>query len=207
MADKLTLQDILDMTPADVAKLTKAELKPIVQQLGHNVRARQQSFREAQKRGENVYSPANVGLEKSGGSIKTKDLNLNQLRNEFKRARDYLADRKTSTVQGAKEYTAETLDAMGFTPETPKEIISEAWDNFHKMQEEFPTITREKLGAERYSKLMQNIGTITETGDTTAGTKEARIAKAARAAYEEATIEEAAELERLKNGLSNAVTI
>ena len=207
MADKMTLQDILDLTPADVDKMTTAELKPIVQQMAHNVRARQQSFREAEARGETVYSPANIGLEKSGGPIKTRGLNLDKLRSEFKRARQYLQEAKTGTVRGARKYEAEMLDSLGFNSATPKEVIKDAWDNFHKMQEDFPSLIREKMGAEKYARLMRNVGTITETGDTKAGSVEQRIADAARAAYEELTREELAEMERLKNGLSKAATV
>lgn len=93
------------------------------------------------------YSPAVKAAQKGGGAkidtppFSTKGKNLNQLRNEFKRIRQFMTD-KTSTTRGFNKYKAETYKRLGgdFGESIQKERAF--WRTYHKYIEAKPNAER-----------------------------------------------------------------
>lgn len=77
-----------------VNSMTEQELKEAITKMGNTINRRLKGF---ERRGE--VSPAVYNLQESGGKISVKGKDVNQLRAEYIRARDFLKA-KTSTQKG-----------------------------------------------------------------------------------------------------------
>ena len=77
-----------------INRMSERELKDVLLKMGNTINRRLKGF---ERRDEE--SPAIYELKKSGGAISVKNKNVNQLRAEYIRARDFL-NTKTSTQKG-----------------------------------------------------------------------------------------------------------
>lgn len=177
----MTLEQALNVTPAELNQMTKAQLKPLVQKLGKTTRGRVQTMKKAEARGETVYSQAKTQLEASGGSIKTKGLNLNQLRSEYKRARQFLTS-KTGSLTGARQIRADILKQFGFDNSATNADIAKAFEALHKLQEDFSAEFMQQMGHDFYKSITGEIGRAIKSGESDTLNN---IANAANKLYEE----------------------
>lgn len=125
-----SVEDILNM---DVSKLTESELRKIT---GRLVSAGNKRVRRMVA--EDEKSPALIALQKSGGMLSTKGKNLNQLRSEFKRAKQFLQS-QTSSLRGFRKVKRDTIKAL-----KGKDIIltDDQWDVFWRSFEELKEIDK-----------------------------------------------------------------
>lgn len=101
----LSVKQILSM---DVAEFNKLGLKDLQKITGRLVSASNKRYRRAKQAG--VESPAFTYVENTG-LFSTKGKNLNQLRAEFVRAKNFL-DAETSTIKGAKKFMSESIKML-----------------------------------------------------------------------------------------------
>lgn len=87
-------------------RMTRAELARATRTLGAVANKR---INRLEKTG--IESPAFESIKQSGGKITTKGKNINQLRAEFARAREFLS-MSTSTVSGAREHFSRLEDFL-----------------------------------------------------------------------------------------------
>lgn len=95
----------MDMTAHEVSKMTEKEMRAAVRSMQKVVGARMSRLSELDHR-----SPAARWMRKHGG-ISTAGKDLNQLRAEFRAARNFL-NAKTSTVRGFKQMASEFTKAL-----------------------------------------------------------------------------------------------
>lgn len=100
------IQRIIDTPYEQWIKYDKDRLKKEVQQLGKLVNSRLRSLKQA-----NLETPASSYMREHGGNITVKNKGINELRAEFKRAKDFL-DTKTGTVSGAREWQRKSLSRI-----------------------------------------------------------------------------------------------
>lgn len=113
----LKIKDILNMDVSDFNKLGKKDLQKIT---GRLVSAANKRYRRATAAG--VTSPAFSYVEKTG-MFSTKGKNINQLRAEFVRAKNFL-EAETSTIKASKQFMKESIEAL------KKEGVDLTEDNF-----------------------------------------------------------------------------
>lgn len=101
----MSVKSILDIPIEDVMKLSKKDLTKATSVLASAANKRYRTLNKLHKN-EAVYSPARESLLKSGGAISVKDKNLNEVRREFVRAKNFL-ESTTSTGRGAKRFMKE----------------------------------------------------------------------------------------------------
>ena len=104
--------ELLNMSSGDVSNLSRSQLAQVVSRIASAANKR---IRGLEKAG--IESPAYKRVLESGGNISTRGKNLNQLRAEFLRAKQFM-DAKTSSVSGYKKVidnTAEKLRDAGVT--------------------------------------------------------------------------------------------
>lgn len=99
----MSVADIMNMDNRTFNKLSASDLRKVV---GRLVSAGNKRIRNLQKGG--YTTPALRGLEKTGGVLSTKGKDLNALRSEYARARNFLAS-KTSTKAGYIDVRNETI--------------------------------------------------------------------------------------------------
>lgn len=105
VAGKSTRQ-LLDIDLKEFLTLTQDQLKQVVSRLAATANKR---LKEFEKRGES--SPAYTKAMKSGGKFKVGGKNLNELRKEYLRAKDYLTS-KTGTRQQFKDIVDRTINTL-----------------------------------------------------------------------------------------------
>lgn len=89
-----SIKDILNMDISEINKLGLKDLRLVVGRLVSAVNKRLRRFEKA-----GINSPAVRSLKDSGGKLSVKDKNLNQLRDEFSRGKNFL-EMETSTRAG-----------------------------------------------------------------------------------------------------------
>ena len=102
--------ELLNMSSEDVSSLTRSQLAQVVSRIASAANKRIRGLQEA-----GIESPAYERVVESGGKFSTKGKNLNQLRSEFLRAKQFM-DAKTSSVKGYKKVinnTAKKLQEAG----------------------------------------------------------------------------------------------
>lgn len=131
-----SISDILNMDIRDFNQLGLSDLRKVVGRLVSAVNKRLRRFEKA-----GVSSPATRALEQSGGVLSTKGKNLNQLRMEFARAKNYL-EMETSSRKGfenVKNRTIETLRARGVN--INPEQLNSLFTVYNKLKDIDPSIT------------------------------------------------------------------
>ena len=98
--------ELLNMSSGDVSNLTRSQLAQVVSRIASAANKRIRGLQEA-----GIESPAYERVVESGGKISTKGKNLNQLRSEFLRAKQFM-DAKTSSVKGYKKVINNTAKKL-----------------------------------------------------------------------------------------------
>lgn len=101
-----SISDILNMDIRDFNKLGLSDLRKVVGRLVSAVNKRVRRFIKS-----GISTPATRSLEKSGGMLSTKDKDLNQLRTEFARGRNFL-EMETSSRKGYEEVQKKTIQTL-----------------------------------------------------------------------------------------------
>ena len=150
----LKIKDILNMDVSDFNKLGKKDLQKVT---GRLVSAANKRYRRATAAG--VTSPAFSYVEKTG-VFSTKGKNINQLRAEFVRAKNFL-EAETSTIKAAKQFMKESIEAL------KKEGVTLTEDNFKDVMKLYESLRKEdKTIMERrlkYSVLQELESYVTES--------------------------------------------
>ena len=102
----MSVSDILAMDNATFNSLTMSELRKVV---GRLVSAGNKRLRSFEKSGEST--PATRYIAKSGGAFSTRGKDLNALRAEYTRAKNFL-QAKTSTKKGWKQTKKEVIEGL-----------------------------------------------------------------------------------------------
>ena len=104
----LSIKDILNMDWSDLNAFTNKELKQITSRL---VSAANKRVRRLEGSSLGTSSMAYQSVERRGRMFSVKGKNVNQVRNEFKLASNFLK-MKTSTVSGWKQYQKDVAKKM-----------------------------------------------------------------------------------------------
>lgn len=143
----MSVQDILNMDNATFNKLTESEMRKVVGRLVSAGNKRIRSFGHA---GES--SPAVRYVEKSGGAFSTRGKDLNALRAEYTRAKNFL-QAKTGTRKGwtkTKRETIEGLRKQGV--EMSEKQFDKVWKAYEDLKELSPEVANRSL---KYSVLKE----------------------------------------------------
>ena len=152
----LSVKDIINMDIGQFNALSLSNLRKVVGRLVSAVNKRLRRFNKA-----GISTPATRALEKSGGVLSTKDKDMQQLRNEFARARNFL-NMETSTQAGFKNVqkrTVETLKERGV--DIKKSELDELFEVWNDLTELDPTVEDSKY---KY-QLMQDIANMPDDMD------------------------------------------
>lgn len=131
-----SISDILNMDIREFNQLGLSDLRKVVGRLVSAVNKRVRRFEKA-----GISTPATRALEKSGGMLSTKGKDLNQLRTEYARARDFL-NMETSSRKGyedVKKKTVETLRARGVDVTTDE--LDDIFEVYGRLKEIDPSVT------------------------------------------------------------------
>ena len=101
-----SISDILNMDIREFNKLGLSDLRKVVGRLVSAVNKRVRRFMKS-----GISTPATRSLEKSGGMLSTKDKDLNQLRTEFARGRNFL-EMETSSRKGYEDVQKKTIQTL-----------------------------------------------------------------------------------------------
>lgn len=129
----LSVKKILSMDVSEFNKLNKKDLQKIT---GRLVSAGNKRLRRAEQAG--VTSPAFAFIRDNGGFFSTKDKNINQLRSEFVRAKNFL-ESETGTIKGAIKFRKESIAALkkeGVTmSEETFDIVMRSYEKLKELDE------------------------------------------------------------------------
>lgn len=98
--------ELLNMSSGDVSNLTRSQLAQVVSRIASAANKRIRGLQEA-----GIETPAYERVTESGGKFSTKGKNLNQLRSEYLRAKQFM-DAKTSSVSGYKKVIDNTAKKL-----------------------------------------------------------------------------------------------
>lgn len=141
----MSVQDILNMDINTFNKLNTSDLRKVV---GRLVSAGNKRLRSFERAGES--SPATRHVAKSGGAFSTKGKDLNALRAEYTRAKNFL-QAKTGTRKGWKQVKKETI--AGFKKhgvEMTESQFNDVWKAYEDLKELSPEVANRGL---KYSVL------------------------------------------------------
>ena len=144
----MNIKDILEYNWDDIRKMKRSELARITSTLSSAANKRIKRFEKADE-----TSPAYAQAMKTG-KFSVAGKNVNQLRAEFTRAKQFLESR-TSTVRQWKvvqKETVNTLSSMGVN--IPKEDVKEVMKLYGKLKSEFPDLV---ASSDIYAPTIQQI--------------------------------------------------
>lgn len=157
----MTLEQVMNLTWDQINKMNIKDLKAVTKIVGDVANKRLQRLEKS----DYVATQALDSLNKSGGKIKTGGKNINQLRGEFNRARNFI-NMKTSKVSTAKRvYKARDTQFFGTKAKNKEELkarkdmsekISELYDKYLELD----PAAKYKIGARGVRDLA--IETVTE---------------------------------------------
>lgn len=131
----MTLQSIIDIDPTHIKNLSRKSLAELTSRL---VSASNKRLRRLEKRGIEIYSPAYKARVKEGSEkaerFSVKGKSYNALQREFAKAKQFLTEKKTSTIAGTLRAQREMEERIGHHFET-KEEANAFWDNVKKLEE------------------------------------------------------------------------
>lgn len=150
-----SIKDILNMAIDTFNKLNVSDLRKVV---GRLVSAGNKRLRSFEKAGES--SPATRHVMKSGGAFSTKGKNLNALRAEFTRAKNFLLA-KTGTRKGWKQVKNETIAGLKkHGVEMTESQFNDVWKAYEELKELSPEVANRGL---KYSVLKDVADMVTDT--------------------------------------------
>lgn len=150
----MSVQDILNMDNATFNKLTVSDMRKVV---GRLVSAGNKRLRSFERAGES--SPATRHVMRSGGAFSTKGKDLNALRAEYVRAKNFL-QAKTGNRKGwakTKRETVEGLRKQGV--EMPENLFDKVWKAYEDLKELSPEVANRGL---KYSVLKDVADMVTD---------------------------------------------
>lgn len=135
-----SIKDILSITPQELNKMDISDLRRTV---GRLVSAGNKRVRRFTNKGES--SPAVEKLMRSGGLLSTAGKNINQLRMEFARARNFLTS-DVSTRRGWERVKKETVNALQkHGVNVGKKDFEIFWKAYENVKEKNPEIANKAL--------------------------------------------------------------
>lgn len=159
----LSIQDIMSMDWNDLNKLSAKEMKQVTSRL---VSAANKRVRRLQKTKLGTSSLAYQTVEKRGRNFSVRGKNVNQVRNEFKIARNFL-NMKTSTVTGWKDYQKDVANRVKSSTgidvsKWSVDLQSKMWKVYRKFEESYGGTFR-KGDSDRIQKMLVEMLDETET--------------------------------------------
>lgn len=169
MTKKKTVKEILDIDITDFRRLTNQQMRGCVQTLADAANKRIKRFARMGEK-----SPAVAGVERTGGRFSTKGKNLNQLRHEFMRAKDFL-ESETGNIKGWRAVKTQTISTIkeeaGFNLDD--ELWDKVWTAYDQLKESNPWVANRQF---RY-KILEKISQIASDRRTTADSIARRLTK------------------------------
>lgn len=136
----MTIQDILNMDIDAFNKLNTSDMRKVV---GRLVSAGNKRLRSFERAGES--SPATRHVAKSGGVFSTKGKDLNALRAEYTRAKNFL-QAKTGTRKGWKQVKNETIQGLKKQGvEMTESQFNDVWTAYEDLKELSPEVANRGL--------------------------------------------------------------
>ena len=133
----MTTSELLNLSSVEISKLKKPQLRKIVQTLASTSNKR---LKRLQQKG--ISTPASRYVNKSG-KFSTKGKNINQLRAEYIRAKNFLQS-KTSTLKGYKQFKKEVqknLSEKGISSDNLEPIFN----IYEKLKDINPSVAEKNL--------------------------------------------------------------
>ena len=154
----LSVQNIINMDINTFNSLNTSDMRKVV---GRLVSAGNKRLRSFERAGES--SPATRYVEKSGGAFSTKGKNLNALRVEFVRAKNFLQSR-TGTRKGWREVKKETIASLKkHGVEFMESQFDDFWKAYEDLKELSPDVANRRL---KYTSLKDIADMVTNTDKT-----------------------------------------
>lgn len=151
----MTVQDILNMDNKTFNSLNTSDMRKVV---GRLVSAGNKRLRSFERAGES--SPATRHVAKSGGAFSTKGKDLNALRAEYTRAKNFL-QAKTGTRKGWKQVKKETIAGLKKQGvEMNEQQFNDVWKAYEDLKELSPEVANRGL---KYSVLKDVADMVTDT--------------------------------------------
>lgn len=151
----MSIQDILNMDIETFNKLNKADLQKVV---GRLVSAGNKRLRSFERAGES--SPATRHVQKSGGKFSTKGKDLNALRAEYTRAKNFMQS-KTGTRKGWKQVKKETIQGLKKQGVNMTESqFDDVWRAYEELKELSPEVANRGM---KYAVLKDVADMVTDT--------------------------------------------
>lgn len=136
----LSVQDIINMDINKFNSLNKSDLQKVV---GRLVSAGNKRLRSFERAGES--SPATRHVSRSGGMFSTKGKDINELRAEFARAKNFMTA-KTGTRAGWKKVKRETIQSLkdrGIN--LSEKQFNDFWNAYEDLKEMNPSVANKGL--------------------------------------------------------------
>ena len=151
----MTVQDILNMDNKTFNSLNTSDMRKVV---GRLVSAGNKRLRSFERTGES--SPATRHVAKSGGAFSTKGKDLNALRAEYTRAKNFL-QAKTGTRKGWKQVKKETIAGLKKQGvKMTEQQFNDVWKAYEDLKELSPEVANRGL---KYSVLKDVVDMVTDT--------------------------------------------
>lgn len=151
----MTIQDILNMDNATFNKLSTSDMRKVV---GRLVSAGNKRLRSFERAGES--SPATRHVEKSGGVFSTRGKDLNALRAEYTRAKNFL-QAKTGTRKGWKQVKNEIIAGLKkHGVKMTEQQFNDVWKAYEELKELSPEVANRGL---KYGVLKDVADMVTDT--------------------------------------------
>lgn len=149
-----SIKDILNIDYDAFNKLNTSDMRKVV---GRLVSAGNKRLRSFERAGES--SPATRHVMSSGGAFSTKGKNLNELRSEFMRAKNFL-ESKTGTRKGWKQVKTETINGLRRNGiDMASSQFDEVWKAYEELKELSPEVANKGL---KYSVLKDVADMVTD---------------------------------------------
>ena len=150
----MTIQDILNMDNKTFNSLNTSDMRKVVGRLVSAGNKRLRSFERARE-----SSPATRHVAKSGGSFSTKGKDLNALRAEYTRTKNFL-QAKTGTRKGWKQVKKEiTAGLKKRGVEMTEKQFNDVWKAYEDLKELSPEVANRGL---KYSVLKDVADMVTD---------------------------------------------
>lgn len=150
----MSVQDVLNMDINIFSSLNLSDMRKVV---GRLVSAGNKRIRTFERAGED--SPALRYINKSGGKFSTKGKNLNELREEYARAKGFFQS-KTGTLKDwikVKEETVKSLEKEGIGLITSD--FDKFWRSYEKLKELSPDVASKSMKYEALKEISTLIDT------------------------------------------------
>lgn len=167
---------IARMDISDIMRLNKDDLRVAVDRLSREANRRLITFKSL-----DLESPATSWAERSGGAFTSKGKSFNQLRSEFRRAKEFLAA-ETSSLEGYRRIQGEVIEGL---MKEDVEITHEDYEKFWKAYEKLKSQSPEIVNREYKYKVMRHIAYLIQDKRTTAASIARRLEDQLDAIYRE----------------------